>query len=214
MVNSRLGLVTATLLRGHPFSRSYGAILPSSLERVISRPLVCSTHLPVSVSGTGYFRLYDSASFSRKFDEIGRHTYWMGLYEPLQYNAESRLGSGKVFLPSLSHLERVRQIRWRFPLDFFVPWYRSKISTGILTCLPSTTPFGLILGPDSPSLDEPTEGTLRLSGHWILTNVCVTQADILTSAPSTPIYIDASPKAERSPTDIDRVDVPQLRQTA
>ncbi|QHO46461.1 uncharacterized protein DS421_6g187610 [Arachis hypogaea] len=33
------GLVTATpFVRGHPFSRSYGAILPSSLERVVSRP--------------------------------------------------------------------------------------------------------------------------------------------------------------------------------
>jgi hypothetical protein len=34
-------------------------------------------------------------------------------------------------------------------------------------------------------MDEPCEGTLRFSGHWILTNVCVTQADILTSASST-----------------------------
>ena len=32
---------------------------------------------------------------------------------------------------------------------------------------PSTTPFGLILGPDSPSVDEPCGGTLRFSGHWI-----------------------------------------------
>ncbi|KAK2349547.1 hypothetical protein QL285_099129 [Trifolium repens] len=38
LVNSRPGLVTATSLRGTPFSRSYGAILPSSLERVVSRP--------------------------------------------------------------------------------------------------------------------------------------------------------------------------------
>ncbi|KAI9082764.1 hypothetical protein K1719_035338 [Acacia pycnantha] len=41
-------------------------------------------------------------------------------------------------------------------------------------------PFGLILGSDSLSVDEPCGGTLRFSGHWILTNVCVTQADILT----------------------------------
>ncbi len=53
MVNSRLDLFTATQFLGHPFFRSYGAILPSSLERVISRPLVFSTSLPVSVSGTG-----------------------------------------------------------------------------------------------------------------------------------------------------------------
>ena len=66
-------------------------------------------------------------------------------------------------------------------------------STGILTCLPSTTPVGLILGPDSPSMDEPCGGSLRFSGHWILTNVCVTQADILTSASSTYPSGTASP---------------------
>ena len=36
----------------YPLSRSYGVILPSSLERVISRSLVYSTHPPVSVYGT------------------------------------------------------------------------------------------------------------------------------------------------------------------
>ena len=35
-----------------PFSRSYGAILPSSLTWFLSRTLVCSTHPPVSVCGT------------------------------------------------------------------------------------------------------------------------------------------------------------------
>ena len=38
---------------GHPFSRSYGAILPSSLERFLSRALEYSSHPPVSVYGTG-----------------------------------------------------------------------------------------------------------------------------------------------------------------
>ena len=53
LVNSRLGLFTAPSLRRVPFSRSYGVILPSSLARVISIALVSSTHLPVSVCGTG-----------------------------------------------------------------------------------------------------------------------------------------------------------------
>ena len=48
---------------------------------------------------------------------------------------------------------------------------------------------------------EPCGGTLRFSGHWILTNVFVTQADILTSAQSTKTSVQASPHAERSPTD-------------
>jgi hypothetical protein len=51
----------------------------------------------------------------------------------------------------------------------------------------------LTLGPDSPSMDEPSGGTLRFSEHWILTNVFVTQADILTSASSTSTHVDASP---------------------
>ncbi|KAG9438446.1 hypothetical protein H6P81_021616 [Aristolochia fimbriata] len=69
---------------------------------------------------------------------------------------------------------------------FSTPSYPALKKQGIFTCCPSTTPFGLILGPDSPSVDEPCGGTLRFSGHWILTNVCVTQADILASASSTP----------------------------
>ena len=79
------------------------------------------------------------------------------------------------------------------------PSVPTKSSTGILTCLPSATPFGLALGPDSPSMDEPSGGILRFTGHWILTNVCVTQADILTSASSTLTYINASPYSRTLP---------------
>ena len=66
LINSCLDLVIATLLR-HSFSRSYGVILPSSLERVLSRPLVYSTYPPVSVMVQAFF-IYDSASFSWKYD--------------------------------------------------------------------------------------------------------------------------------------------------
>ena len=45
-------LVVYTLTR-RPFSRSYGAMLPNSLTRVTPFTLVFSTHLPVSVCGTG-----------------------------------------------------------------------------------------------------------------------------------------------------------------
>ena len=38
-----------------PFSRSYGGILPSSFNTVLSNALVSSTSPPVSVSGTVYF---------------------------------------------------------------------------------------------------------------------------------------------------------------
>ena len=73
LVNSRLGLFAAAApgSRGkrvhpgrHPFSRGYGVILPSSLTMVLPIALVCSTHPPVSVCGTGTSRL--PRGFSRE----------------------------------------------------------------------------------------------------------------------------------------------------
>ncbi len=52
----------------HPFSRSYGANVPSSLERFLSRALVYSTHPPVSVYGTGTL-LYPPAFLDRSFSD-------------------------------------------------------------------------------------------------------------------------------------------------
>jgi hypothetical protein len=64
-------------------------------------------------------------------------------------------------------------------------------------------------------MDEPSEGTLRFSEHWILTNVFVTQADILTSASSTPSYDDASPYGRTLPYQfLVYRESPQLRQAA
>ena len=62
LVNSRLGLVTATtrkagrevlFLKWHPFSRSYGANLPSSFTWILSSALGFSPRVRVSVYGTG-----------------------------------------------------------------------------------------------------------------------------------------------------------------
>ena len=73
LINSRLGLFSAAASRSysliitvsrHPFSQSYGVILPSSLTKVLSRALDFSSHLPVSVCGTGTCDL--SRSFSRQ----------------------------------------------------------------------------------------------------------------------------------------------------
>ena len=111
----------------------------------------------------------------------------------------SLLHSRLVFLLPLNVSKVSTEIQSRPVSTCSVPRYQTSNSTGILTCLPSTTPFGLALGPDSPSMDEPSGGTLRFSGHWILTNVCVTQADILTSASSTLTYINASPYSRTLP---------------
>ena len=61
LVNSRLGRFSATPVSldctssptwGHPFFRSYGIILPSSLGKTHSSTLGFSPHLRVSVYGT------------------------------------------------------------------------------------------------------------------------------------------------------------------
>ena len=66
LINSRLDLFAVAgpgsggtpLHRSrHPFSRSYGAVLPSSFTMVLPIALVCSTHPPVSVCGTGTSRI-------------------------------------------------------------------------------------------------------------------------------------------------------------
>ena len=62
LLNSRLGPFTAApLWGGHPFSRSYGAVVPSSLTRFLSRALV-SLHHPTCV-GLRYGRRVDSTGF-------------------------------------------------------------------------------------------------------------------------------------------------------
>ena len=43
---------------GHPLSRSYGVILPSSLTTLLPLALEFSSYLPVSVCGTGAFNIH------------------------------------------------------------------------------------------------------------------------------------------------------------
>ena len=50
-----------------------------------------------------------------------------------------------------------------------VPTVLLYCSTGISTCCPSTTPFGLALGPDLPRADQLYSGNLRYSAGRILT---------------------------------------------
>ena len=53
LLNSCLGQFSAARSPGHPFSRSYGVILPNSLTMLLPPALGFSPCLPVSVSGTG-----------------------------------------------------------------------------------------------------------------------------------------------------------------
>ena len=58
LINSRLGLFTAASVRRHPFFRSYGVNMPSSLTTLLPLALGFSPHLPVSVCGTGAFPIH------------------------------------------------------------------------------------------------------------------------------------------------------------
>ena len=71
LVTSRLGLFTAAHSREHPFSRSYGVILPSSLTMVLSLALGFSPHLPVLVCGTGTSVLISGFSWQREISRFG-----------------------------------------------------------------------------------------------------------------------------------------------
>ena len=53
LLNSCLSLFSAASSLRHPFSRSYGVILPSSLTMLLPSALGFSPHPPVSVYGTG-----------------------------------------------------------------------------------------------------------------------------------------------------------------
>ena len=87
-----------------PFSRSYGANLPSSLERVLLRPLVFSTNLPVSVSGTGFLNVLEYYSGVRAF--LGSLTS-LTLYPNKFRRVGSRLSYRFVFFRSVQkNLER------------------------------------------------------------------------------------------------------------
>ena len=70
LVNSCLNLFTAACRSRHPFSRSYGVILPSSLTIVRSLTLGFSPHLPVSVCGTGTLDLTSGFSWQREISRF------------------------------------------------------------------------------------------------------------------------------------------------
>ena len=71
LLNSRLGLFTAAIFRWHPFSRSYGVILPSSLTTLLPPACGFSPHLPVSVCGTGASDLASGFSWQCELSSFG-----------------------------------------------------------------------------------------------------------------------------------------------
>ena len=75
----------------------------------------------------------------------------------------------KADLPTFLLLRLHRFFLPRLMLSTCVPTVLIYSSTGISTCYPSTTPFGLALGPDLPRADQLYPGNLRYSAIRILT---------------------------------------------
>ena len=153
LVNSRNPHFTATHVRsrsksfhghGHTFSRSYGAILPSSLASVLSRALGYSPRPPESVCGTdtegapraAFLGSLESPSFETEVSphHVSELTPRLWLSPP----------TGSSYL-----LEPPRPNGWP-GISFSVPARFNAVLTGagILTCLPSPTLFSLGLGSD------------------------------------------------------------------
>jgi hypothetical protein len=129
----------ALTLTGRPFSRSYGAILPSSLTKVLPIALVFSTYPPVSVL------VRARAPFLEAF--LGGMASGTSGLRP----SASRLSvnARRISLPD--HLRGYpRSTSAWVPLTYLVTpsVKRLRRGTGISTGCPSPTPFGLGLGPD------------------------------------------------------------------
>ena len=154
-----MSLFSAAHLRGHPFSRSYGVILPSSLTMLLPPALGFSPHPPVSVYGTGI--CHTIAAFLDSWNPALRYFCSLRITS-LDYEAD--------FLTSL--LLRLRQSfhSW-LAVSFCVPTVLMTDGTGISTCCPSTTLFSLALGPDFPRADQLYSGNLGYSAWRILTSI-------------------------------------------
>ena len=78
------------------------------------------------------------------------------------------LGCKAVF-PTLPLLRLYRSFHSRLVLSTCVPTVLFISGTGIFTCCPSDTPFGLSLGPDLPRADQLYPGILGYLADRILT---------------------------------------------
>ena len=158
LLNSCLGLFSAARPPWRPFSRSYGAILPSSLTMLLPSALGFSPHPPVSVYGTGAWKAIAaflgrrSARFATLSSlRVARPAFWHVVFPPCR----------------LARLHRFFHPRLALPVR--VPAVLSPCGTGIYTCCPSATRLRLALGPDFPRADQLYPGNLGYSAGRIPT---------------------------------------------
>ena len=178
MLNSCLGLFSAACSRRRPFSRSYGAILPSSLAMLPPPALGSSPHPPVSVYGTGAYgaiaaflgrRLLHFATFVSL--HVTPLAFRMRLSPHAAYCACTGLSTPGLHLPPAS------------------PQVLPICGTGISACSPSATHPCLALGPDSPREDKLYPGTLGYSAGRIPTSLSLLIPAFSLPAPPPPLPV-------------------------
>ena len=154
----------------HPFSRSYGVIMPSSLTTLLPLALGFSPHLPVSVCGTG------TSNIPQYFS---RHNFLMLVLNrtPLRLGFPSP-GSYYGHVSYCLNSRRPRNL-YRVCIDYaFRPRLSSRLTLGGRTY------------PRKP----------QIFGHCDSRAILATHSGILTSVQSTSASALASPRTERSPT--------------
>ena len=188
LLNSCLGLFPAAASRRRPFSRSYGAILPSSLAVLLPPALGSSPHPPVSVYGTGRARAI--AAF---------HGTGLGGFATF-FRSASRARLPAAVFPA-ARLTRLRRSSLsRLPLFPCVPAVLPRPGTGISACCPSAAPPGLALGPDLPGADQLYPGNLGYPAWGIPTPISLLIPAFSLPMPPPPLGGAASPAWGRSPT--------------
>ena len=126
LLNSRLGLFSATQSLEYPFSLSYGVNLPSSLTTLLPLALESSSCLPVSVCGTGSSDIHTAFLASI-------HIYFP--FKRVPYDRENQLPAKRFSS---------------------VPVLKSFRGYGISTVCASATRFRLALAPGLLGADEPS----------------------------------------------------------
>src|SRR5699024_1331069 len=114
-----MAILAAALYPVHPFFRSYGVNLPSSLTTLLPLALEFSSHLPVSVCGTGISDIHKAFLAS------------VPVHFPTKLQSLTARATNAWLVPSQS-----------------VPLLKSFDGYGISTVCASATPFGLTLAPD------------------------------------------------------------------
>ncbi len=110
--------------------------------------------------GLGYGYMINNSGFSRQSESAA---------SLLLVRSTVTTSDCMADLPTILLFSLYRLFHFRLCLSFCVPTVLLSCSTGISTCCPSDTPFGLSLGPDLPRADQLYPGNLGYSAAWIPT---------------------------------------------